>query len=94
MEYTESHELSNPGIIGSQIKETSRPYNGAVIVLTNIKPSIVQMNYLDSLRLPEEPSCLTRKSTRVLLISKALEDGWRGVIGHASQGIYMKEHRR
>ena len=49
--YTESHELDNPGIIGSKVKETSRPYNGADIVVTNLKPSIVQMNYLDSLRL-------------------------------------------
>ena len=87
MEYTESHTLGNPGIIGSKVKETSRPYNGADIVVTNIKPSIVQMNYLDSLRLAEEPSCLTRKSTRMLFISEALEDGWRGVIGHASRGI-------
>ena len=90
MEYTESHELSNPGIIGSKIKETNRPYNGADIVVTNIKPSIVQMNYLDSLRLAEEPSCLTRISTRVLLISEALEDGRRGVIGHVSRGIIYK----
>ena len=51
------------------------------------------MNYLDSLRLAEEPS-LTRKSTRMLFISEAIEDGWRKVIGHASRGIYMKDHRR